>query len=246
MRPFIFAFVAAAAIAVLASPASSGPGTGTLFGTDANGGNLITIDQSTGAGTVVGPMSAGVVPALAVDPTTGVMYAGQGAGSPNLYTVDPITGAATLVGDTGLGVAAIGDLDFTSDGTLFASVNIVGDGGTGSDHLATIDKSTAAATVIGPFGTCGPDSCSIDGMEGIAFDSSGELWGSLSTRGTAGTPGLYTIGTSTGAATFATPIQDVFGTPPSGGVVSLQFTCDGSLFGGTARAISPATDGGFS
>ena len=77
-------------------------------------------------------MSAGVVPALAVDPTTGVMYAGQGAGSPNLYTVDPITGAATLVGDTGLGVAAIGDLDFTSDGTLFASVNIVGDGGTGS------------------------------------------------------------------------------------------------------------------
>jgi Bacterial Ig-like domain (group 1)/Thrombospondin type 3 repeat len=244
VRPFIFAFVAAAAIAVLASPASSGPGTGTLFGTDANGGNLIMIDQSTGAGTVVGSMSAGVVPALAVDPTTGAMYAGQGAGSPNLYRVDPNTGSATLVGNTGLGVAAIGDLDFRSDGTLFASVNIVGDGGSGSDHLATINKSTGAATVTGAFGTCGSLSCSIEGMEGIAFDSSGKLWGSLSTRGTAGTPGLYTIDSSTGAATFATPIRDASGTPPSGGVVSLRFACDGSLFGGTARAISPATDGG--
>ena len=176
MRPFIFAFVAAAAIAVLASPASSDR-YGHLFGTDANGGNLITIDQSTGAGTVVGPTSSGVVPALAVDPITGVMYAGQGAGSPNLYTVDPITGSATLVGDTGLGVAAIVDLDSTSDGTLFASVNIVGDGGTGSDHLPTIDKSTAAATVIGPFGTCGPDSCSIDGWR-ESPSTQREPWGS--------------------------------------------------------------------
>ena len=34
------------------------PGTGTLFGTDASGGNLITVDQVTGAGTVVGFMGA--------------------------------------------------------------------------------------------------------------------------------------------------------------------------------------------
>lgn len=33
----------------------------------------------------------------------------------------------------------IGGMDFRSDGTLFAAVNIAGDGGTGSDHLAIID-----------------------------------------------------------------------------------------------------------
>ena len=48
-------------------------GTGTLFGTDANGGNLITIDSVTGAGTIVGDMGAGVVPSLAVDPSTGIL-----------------------------------------------------------------------------------------------------------------------------------------------------------------------------
>ena len=86
-------------------------------------------------------------------------------------------------------------------------------------------------------------SCSIEGIEGIAFASSGTLWGSLSARGAAGTPGLYTINPATGAASFAAPIQDSSGTPPSGGVVSLQFACNGTLYGGTATGIS-APDGG--
>jgi hypothetical protein len=120
----------------------------------------------------------------------------------------------------------------------------VGDGGTGSDHLATIDKATGTATVIGPFGTCsGPFSCSIEGIEGIAFDRSGTLWGSLSARGAAGTPGLYRIDPATGGATFVAPILNSSGAPPSGGVVSLQFACDGSLYGGTATGIT-APDGG--
>jgi hypothetical protein len=233
---------------VLVAPAHSAPGSGTLFGTDGNGGRLIAVDQGTGAGTVVGPTGVRVVPSLAVDPTTGTMYAGGGGGAPNVYTVDPSTGTATLVGSTGLGLAAVGALDFREDGTLFAAVNIVGDGGSGSDHLATIDKTTGAATVIGPFGTCpSGGSCSIEGMEGIAFDSSGTLWGASSTRGAGGaggTPGLYTINPSTGAATFVAPIQDSSATAPTGGVVSLQFACDGTLYGGTARATNAATDGG--
>jgi hypothetical protein len=235
---------------VVVPSAHSAPGTGTLFGTDAASGQLITVDPVTGAGTIVGFMRV-VVPALAVDPTTGTMYAGEGAGTPNIYTVDPATGAATLVGNTGLGFASVGGLDFRSDGTLFAAVNIAGDGGTGSDHLATIDKSTGAATIIGPFGTCtgvtvpsdGLGACSIEGIEGIAFDSSGTLTGSLSARGAAGTPGLYRINPATGAATFVAPIHDSSGTPPSGGVVSLQFACDSTLYGGTARALS-GSDGG--
>jgi hypothetical protein len=245
------AFAAVLSTLLVPPTAHAVPGRGTLFGTDASGGNLITIDPATGAGTLVGNTGAGVVPALAVDPITGTMYAATGAGFPALFTVDPATGVATLVGDTGLGFAGVGALDFSSDGTLFAAVNIAGNGGTGSDHLATIDTATGVATVIGPFGTCtdvtvpsfGGGSCTIEGIEGIAFDSAGTLWGSLSARGAAGTPGLYSINPATGAATFVAPIQDSSGTPPSGGVVSLQFDCQGTLYGGTATGLF-APDGG--
>jgi hypothetical protein len=225
------------------SVAAAAPGTGTLYGTDASSGRLLRIDRLTGAGTVVGPLGIGVVPALAVDPTTGTMYAGTGAGAPLLFTVDPATATATFVGDTGLGFAAIGSLDFRADGTLFAAVNIVGDGGTGSDFLATIDKATGRATLVGPFGTCGAFGCTLEGMEGIAFDAAGRLWGTLSARGAAGTPGLYRIDPANGRATFVAPIPASPGATPSGGVVSLQFACDGTLYGGSATGLGQA-DGG--
>ncbi len=223
-----------------------------LFGTDAGGGNLLAVDTATGVSTVIGPTGVSSLPSLAVNPKTGIMYAGQGGGNPNLHRIDPATGAATLVGDTGLGIAAISGLEFASDGTLFAAVNIAGAGGTGPDHLAVIDETTAATTVIGPFGTCtgvtiptsGGGSCTIEGMAGLAFDDSGTLWGARRARGAgADSPGLYTIDPSTGAATFVAPIVDATGTPPSGGVVSLRFFA-GTLFGGTARAQGTATDGG--
>lgn len=225
---------------------------GVLFGTDASGGSLLTIDPATGSGTIIGSMGVGVVPALAIDPTIGIMYAGGGAGRPNLYTVDPTTASATLVGDSGLGFAAVGGMDFGPDGTLYAAVNIAGDGRTGSDHLAILDKGTGTATVLGHFGTCegvtipsfGGGSCTIEGIEGVAFDALGVLWGALTTRGRAGAPGLYTIDPVTGTATFVAPIVDASGAPPSGGVVSLEFGSDGTLFGGTATAVFPATDGG--
>lgn len=233
-------------VALLVPPAFAAPGTGALYGTDARGGNLLAIDQTTGAATVVGNMAIGVVPALATDPATGIVYAATGGGNPRLYAVDPATGSATFIGNTGLGFAAVAGMDFSADGTLYAAVNLVGDGGTGADHLATIDPATGLATIIGPFGFCffpfGP--CTIEGIEGIAFDKSGTLWGAHSARGAAGPPGLYRIDRATGAATFVTPILDASLNPPSGGVVSLQFACDGTLYGGTANAIPPGSDGG--
>lgn len=103
----------------------------------------------------------------------------------------------------------------------------------GGTHLGVINTITGEATVIGPFGTCN-GSCTIAGIEAIAFDAEGNLWGSLRTSGdSSGAPGLYSINTETGAATFVSPIVDTNGTPvPRGGVVSLQFACDGTLYGG--------------
>ncbi len=225
-----------------------------LLGTDASGGNLLLINTATGASSIIGGMGAGAVPALAVEPQDGIIvYGGRGGGLPNIYTVDPGSGAASLLGSTGLGFAAVGGMDVRrQDEKLFAAVNVAGDGGTGSDHLAVIDKNTGDADVIGPFGSCsgvvipstGAGSCTIEGIEAIAFDKRGRLWGSLSARGAAGAPGLYRIQTKTGKAKFVAPILDAAGNPPSGGVVSLAFSPDGRLFGGTARAIPPATDGG--
>jgi hypothetical protein len=224
--------------------ATADPGAGRLLGTDASPGDLLDIDPLTGAASVIGSTGVTSTPSLATDPTTGVVYMGTGAGDPRLFTVNPVDGSSTLVGDTGLGAAAVGGMDFDSDGTLFAAVNIVGLGGTGSDHLAILDKNTGLATVLGPFGTCGATSCSIEGIEGIAFDSQGRLFGVHTARGSAGSPGLYQISEVDGQASFVTPIVDAGGAPPSGGLSSIQFACDGTLFGGTARG-NGAPDGGF-
>ena len=225
-------FILAGLLACLVTPAAlAAPGTGTLYGTSASGGNLISINTQTGVGTIIGPIGAFVVPALAVHPLTGVLYAGQGAGNANIYTVNPATGVGTLLGPTGLAFAAVGDLAFSPSGVLYASVNIVGDGGSGSDNLATINLSTGAATVIGPYGGA------LDGMEAISFDSGGQLWGARDGHAGTGTPGLYTINTTTGAATLVAPIVGV-------SIVSLQWACDGTLFGGSGRSSGAATDGG--
>ena len=66
------------------------PGMGLLFGTNGNEADLVIIDLSTGAGIFVGSMGIGPAPALAVDPTTGIMYAVQVAASQTFTELTPI------------------------------------------------------------------------------------------------------------------------------------------------------------
>ena len=241
-------------------PAGAVPGSGTLYGTDAGTTGLYSIDKTTGVGTLMGTMGIGTAPALAGDPLTGTLYAATGGSSADLYTVNPANAMSVLVGNSGLGEAGYGGTDFDSAGVLYASANIAGStgiAGTGSDHLVTVNKTTGAATVVGPFGTCtgvtipnpggGNGSCTIEGMEAIAFDSAGTLWGAKNQRGDSGTPGLYTINKTTGAATFVAAIDDAAaGLHPSGGVISMQFSCDGTLYAGTATRFGGSNvDGGM-
>ena len=217
------------------------PGQGTLYGT--NTGELITIDPATGIGTVVGPNTAGRgFPGFAIDPVTGLSFAGCGSGCDEIWNFNLDDGMATFLGSMNGGVVA-GGLDFSPNGVLFASLLIDPPGGT---HLGVINTVTGEATVIGPFGTCN-DSCTIAGIEAIAFDAEGNLWGSLRDGFlSAGAPGLYLINQNTGAATFVTSLQTAGGlTMTRQAPVSLQFACDGTLYGGTARSNSMASDGGF-
>src|SRR5215831_8746084 len=94
-----------------AGAAVASPGTGLLYGMTRTN-NLITINPGTGAPTLVGNTGAGPLPGLSVQPSTGVIFAGQGQGIPNVYTLSPVTGLATLVGNSGLGFSAISSLDF--------------------------------------------------------------------------------------------------------------------------------------
>ncbi|HEY5565099.1 MAG TPA: S8 family serine peptidase, partial [Rhodothermia bacterium] len=209
-------------------------------------GDLLTVNNLSGMGSIIGPLSGGsssVYPAVAVHPTTEVMYAGGGDGAAVLHSVDQATGAVTPIGSAGSGISRIAALDFRSDGTLFASVKVGTSGGPGADYLATINTASGAATLIGSFGACAA-SCSIAGMGAIAFDPGGVLYGALHGRAQNGSPGLYTINSSTGVASFVAPIVDASSLPPSGGITSLQFL-DGALYGGTAIAKSPPGDGGW-
>jgi hypothetical protein len=242
--------VLAGAATLFSSPsASANPGniptSGILYGTDAGGGNLYSLNPTTGADTLIGNLGITEAPALAGNATT--LYAGTGGLVNNLYSVNPVGPVSTLVGNGGLGAAGYGSFDFDNSGVLYAAVNLAGGTGTGSDYLVTVNTSTGAATVVGSFGTCtgvtipapgggGTGSCTIEGIEAIAFDSSDQLWGIENVRGTSGAPGLYKINKATGAATF----QMALSGGPIDGVVSAQFACDGTLYGGSARA----TDGG--
>jgi hypothetical protein len=257
-RVRFFALSLILAVAALC-PATAGPGSGMLYGSDGYSSNTLIIDPATGASVVLGPAGVSSTPALAMDPMTGILYGGEGGGNPNLYTVNTDDGSWSLVapvipgcGNTNLGYSGISDMDFHPDGTLYAAVNVVGTNGTGGDHLAILDKHTGLATLVGAFGSCwrlppacrtlSTGSCSIDGISGLAFDADGNLWAA---RNKGGELGLYQVDLATGAATFHAPLLDAAGNPPAGGVVSMRFGCDGTLYGGTTRTNNQSLNGGF-
>ena len=154
------------------------PRTGTLYAVavDPNPGVLYIVDPNTGNTTHVvnlqfpspNPLAGKVDPhidGLAIDPVTGVMYGAYSAWASKSYlvTIDPTTGALTLVGgppgDPGYtGVDDIEDLSFhPANGTLYGvlgSEGAIGNNPSGSfEGLVIIDKTTAAATPVGPYGT---------------------------------------------------------------------------------------------
>jgi hypothetical protein len=259
-----------AALGVGAFQLLADPGKGRLFGTDGDGERLLLVSPQNGRSLPVGTLGF-PAPSLAFDAPPGDatldnLYAGRGGGFPYLYRVDPDTAAASYLRTTA--GYALEALDFhardaTTDAysfpatapdgspapaTLYAALDLLGGAGSGADHLAILSPFFPATTVVGPFGHCAGSGCTIEGMEALAFDPSGQLWGAVSAHGTAGAPGLYRIDRETGDATFVAALDNVGDVgpagPPTGGLASLHFTCDGTLVGGTAASLVGRRDGG--
>jgi len=103
--------------------------------------DFISIDSTTGIGTLIGEGSLDVmIVGLAYDPVADVLY---GVGMPyatvsgyNLYTINPATGATSLVGNIGHPVQSL---------TVSPSLGLVGAMG----NLISIDPDNGAGTVIG-------------------------------------------------------------------------------------------------
>ena len=144
----------------------------------------------------------------------GSVYTGAGAAS--LYRVSPSDGSATLIGP--IGFNRVGAIAFSPDRKLYGVASLGGD-----SVLITIDTTTGAGTLVGPFGVGSPATTD------IAFRGDGTLF-SL-TNG-----GIYTIDLATGAATLVGPVSFSF----SGNALTFdgsQVLLLGNTNGGTAGSL---------
>ena len=133
---------------------------------------LMTIDRSTGAASVIGPLGGGSglgetgqgsfnVLDLGLSFTCdGRLWLSAGA-TGSLWQVDPNTANVTKVGNTGVTITGL-----TARGN-----ELFGAGSQDDPQLYRIDVKTAHATAVGHYGTTDPITTASPG-----FDASGQLW----------------------------------------------------------------------
>jgi hypothetical protein len=205
MKRLIFAAAALALLVGHSGRSQAGP----IYSTTGDGTGLATINQTTGAGTVVGPSGTFGTFAAAFN-SSGTLYTiiGWSTGTNRLATFNQTTGAATQVSGTTFGDAGMLALQFKG-GTLYG-------GSMFSDIFYTINAATGAATAVGSMGTGGQ-------VMDFALDGSGQLWAVNNTVFPGGQ--LWKIDTTTGAGTLVSTI-----TGTDGNVMGIMFDASGTLY----------------
>jgi len=171
------------------------PTTGTLYGVTGaqdptNPGFLITIDKTTGAGTIVGDLDPG-----STNPVADITFTSDGTlygwyqGTFELATINLTTGAGAIVGPSSISTFGSG-LAASSSNVLF----FTGEGSNGA--LRTVDRATGLTTVVAAL-----DGTTNAPINALAFSGS-TLFGSRLTNPTSE---LITINTTTAAITVVGP-----------------------------------------
>ncbi len=161
---------------------------------------------------------SGVSAAAGASTLFGTTYTGS---TSDLYTIDQTTGAATLVGATGHNIG-----DLTNVGGGLVGIDLT------SNALVSLNSATGAATgTVAITGTRGA-------ITSVAWDNVTHVLYGDTTNAFSGSDLLYTIDTTTGAATLvgALGATDLFG---------LGFGGDGALFasdtGGSVYGVNTTT-----
>lgn len=170
------------------------PSTGVLYGvtsgqSPSNPRSLITINKTTGAGTLVGALGLNNPVADITFNPSGTLF-GWSEDTDDLVTINTATGVATVVGDSGLSTFGSG-LASNASGVLFYA----GDGA--NQELRTVNPGTGLTTVVATM-TGSPQG---DAVPALAFNPNNALLYGLD--GLDGNPNvtLITINTVTGAVT---------------------------------------------
>ncbi|MCB9135336.1 MAG: exo-alpha-sialidase [Anaerolineales bacterium] len=174
---------------------------GYLYYTDST--HLYQLDPVTGAVIRINPITAPptyfVYTGMAFDSTTGLVYLSDSDISiSHLYILDLLTGTTTLIGEIVNSPCTIA-LAIDGDGTLYG-YDIF------NDEFLTIDKSTAAGTVLGPLGF------DANYGQGMAWDAATDTLYMAAFNGTLFQPELRIVDRATGSSSVVGIIgQDVPG-----------------------------------
>jgi hypothetical protein len=174
----------------------------------------------------VGGQAPFVAPPVIVD-----LLGAQGGAQPtsDLYTVDSSTGGTTSIG--AIGFAMTGLAFRPSDGVLFGVTS--NQSASNPRSLVTVDPVTGAGTLVGALGVS-------NGLADITFRSDDTLFGY-----TPSTRTLYTVNTTTGAATQVSSTA----IPTSGQGYGIAFDSSDVLYvfpkgaAGVYYIVDPATGG---
>ena len=185
------------------------PTTGILYAIDAD--ELGILDQTTGVYSAIGLMGSGDpgnvdmddVDSMAFDIAGNLWGVNSSGGSDELFLINKATGAIIpdafgpgidYLSITG-GFNQIDDIGIDpTNGTMYG-INTTGS----SDTIITINTTTGAAASVGNSG--------VRDMEGMSFDTSGQLIGTTGNNGPNATNNsFYTVNKATGVATFETAL----------------------------------------
>lgn len=195
---------------------------GKLYALDYFLNQLVSIDTSSGAVTVIGsstPFGGETWSGLTYDPSTGTWYAAStDIARSTLFEVDPGTGTTTQIGQM-TGSPGCIDIDVDNSGQMYG-YDII------TDEFYSVNKGTGAVTVIGPIGF------DANFAQGMDFDPATNVCYLGAYNNGVGQGELRTVDLDTGGSTLvgAFPNQEVtlLGIP-------------GALGGGAWLAIAPTS-----